>query len=113
MLDRIPGLGVAFFSVLGPRPRIEPHGGGYSGRVRARLRLKVPQPVGAARIRAGDEMIRSENGKVAAFDDAYRRGVWNGSDERRVGRLTFFVRGSKCKQREWGAALTKSAAARS
>lgn len=137
MLDRIPDLEVAFFSVLGPRGRIKPHSGGYPGLVRAHLGLKVPQPVGAARMRVGDEMIRWEEGKVVVFDDTYRHEVWNDSDESRVvllidvhrpfrpvlaalnlailrlGRLTSYVRDSKRKQREWEASFAKRAAARS
>jgi ornithine lipid ester-linked acyl 2-hydroxylase len=136
MLDRIPGLEVAFFSVLGPRARIKPHSGGYLGLVRAHLGLKIPQPVGAARMRVGDEMIRWEEGKVVVFDDTYRHEVWNDSDQTRVvllidvhrpfgpvltalnrtilrlGRLTSFVRDSKRKQREWEASFEGRAAAR-
>jgi aspartyl/asparaginyl beta-hydroxylase (cupin superfamily) len=129
LLDEIPNLEVAFFSMLGPGARIKAHCGAYIGLVRAHLGLKIPQPVGSARMAVGDEMIRWEEGRCVIFDDTYRHEVWNDSDESRVvllidvhrpfvpwcaalnrailrlARLTPFVRDSHRRHREWEASF--------
>ncbi len=79
MLDRVPGLVSAMFSILEPGQRVPPHRGVYSGLLRVHLGLVVPGPPGAARIRVGDEVRSWAEGKLLVFDDSFEHEVWNGA----------------------------------
>lgn len=82
-LHRIAGFGPeVMFSVLRPHTRIPPHHGPVNGRVVVHLPLVVPANCGALRV--GDQERAWEEGKLLAFDDAFRHEAWNDSDETRV-----------------------------
>ncbi len=84
LLDSIPGLALAFFSVLAPGMHIKRHRGAYKGVVRCHLGLIVPEPRTAVRMQVGDEMIHWEEGKCVIFDDTHKHEVWNDTDSVRV-----------------------------
>src|SRR4029077_11288612 len=91
LLDSIPGLSLAFFSVLGPGMHIKTHRGSYKGVVRCHLGLIVPEPRTDVRMRVGDKMIYWEEGKCVIFDDTHKHEVWNmnfefNSPNTRIGR---------------------------
>jgi aspartyl/asparaginyl beta-hydroxylase (cupin superfamily) len=67
LLDSIPGLSLAFFSVLAPRMHIKAHRGSYKGVVRCHLGLIVPEPQTDVRMRVGDKLIYWEEGKCVIF----------------------------------------------
>jgi beta-hydroxylase len=84
LLDSIPDVTLAFFSVLAPGMHIKRHRGSYKGVVRCHLGLIVPEPRTAVRMRVGEEMIHWEEGKCVIFDDTHKHEVWNDTDSLRV-----------------------------
>lgn len=83
LLDQIPGVKTAFFSILTPGKKIPPHRGPYRGVMRYHLPLIVPKS-GHCGIRVGDEIASFEEGVVLMFDDTYEHEVWNDTEETRV-----------------------------
>jgi ornithine lipid ester-linked acyl 2-hydroxylase len=83
-LDSIPGLQLAFFSILAPHAHISAHKGVYKGLIRAHLGLVVPEPRDKVRMRVGDEIVVWEEGRCVVFDDTYNHEVWNDTDGIRV-----------------------------
>lgn len=84
VVEQIPGMKTAFFSILSPGKHIPAHRGPYKGVVRAHLGLKVPEPREQCRIRVGDEVRHWEKGEVMIFDDTHDHEVWNDTDGERV-----------------------------
>jgi beta-hydroxylase len=84
LLKKIPGLKVAFFSILAPGKHIPEHRGKHKGIIRCHLALKVPEPKEACRIRIADQTAYWEEGKVMLFDDTFPHEVWNETNDYRV-----------------------------
>ncbi len=84
LLDQIPGLVTAFFSILSPHKRIPPHRGPYRGVVRCHLGLMVPEPADSCGISVGGEVRHWQEGQTMFFDDGYEHFAWNDSDQTRV-----------------------------
>jgi beta-hydroxylase len=84
LLETVPNMLTAFFSILAPGKHIPPHRGPYKGILRFHLALIVPEPVGKCRIRVGDEIRFWEQGKSLLFDDTFEHEVWNDTPGTRV-----------------------------
>ena len=84
LIERIPGMKTAFFSILLPGKHIPEHCGPYNGVLRYHLALKVPQEREKCCIRVGDEFGYWTEGKSMMFDDSFPHEAWNSSDEIRV-----------------------------
>lgn len=84
LLEKIPGLKVAFFSILAPGKHIPEHRGKHKGIIRYHLALKVPQPRENCRIRVADQVAYWEEGKSLIFDDTFPHEVWNDTNDYRV-----------------------------
>lgn len=85
VLETIPGMKTALFSVLEPGKELKPHRGPYNGVLRLHLALLVPDaPPGAIGLRVRDEVRYWEEGKVLIFDDTFEHDAWNRSAETRV-----------------------------
>ena len=84
LLDGIPGLTTAFFSILAPGTRIPPHRGPWGGVIRYHLGLIVPEPAEACGIDVGGEVAHWAEGGSLVFDDSYEHTAWNDSDKVRV-----------------------------
>ena len=84
LMEQIPGMKTAMFSILSPRKHILDHRGPYKGVLRYHLGLIVPQEKEACRIRVGEDVRHWEEGKSMVFDDTYNHEVWNDTDETRV-----------------------------
>jgi ornithine lipid ester-linked acyl 2-hydroxylase len=84
LLDQIPGLKVAFFSILAPGKHIPLHRGKHKGIIRYHLGLKVPQPKAQCRICVAGQTAYWEEGKSLIFDDTFPHEVWNDTDDYRV-----------------------------
>lgn len=84
LLEKIPGLKVAFFSILAPGKHIPRHRGKHKGIIRYHLGLKVPEPQSQCRIQVDDQIAYWQEGKSLIFDDTYYHEVWNDTDDYRV-----------------------------
>jgi len=84
LLETVPDLLSAFFSVLLPGSHIPRHTGPTKSILTAHLGLTVPRDRGACRMRIGDHDVTWEEGRVLVFDDMYPHEVWNDSKEDRV-----------------------------
>jgi beta-hydroxylase len=92
LIEAIPGIKTAFFSILAPRKHLPEHRGPYSGVLRYHLGLIVPRQKEACRIRVDSEVAHWEEGRSVVFDDTYMHEVWNDTDEERVVLFVDFAR---------------------
>ena len=84
LLQYIPGMTSAFFSILEPHTSIAPHRGPYKGILRYHLGLIIPTPASQCGIRIGADTYHWQTGKSLIFDDTILHEAWNNSDEIRV-----------------------------
>jgi ornithine lipid ester-linked acyl 2-hydroxylase len=84
VLNRIPGMKSAMYSILAPRKYIAPHRGPYKGVLRYHLGLMIPEPEGSCRIRVGNDVRNWKEGKSMIFDDSNEHEAWNDTDSYRV-----------------------------
>ena len=84
LIEQVPGMMTAFFSILYPHKHIPEHRGPYKGFLRYHLGLIVPEPQSGCRIRVGDEVAYWEEGRSLLFDDTKPHEAWNETDGIRV-----------------------------
>ena len=84
LLNEIPGMTTAMFSILSPHKKIPPHGGPYKGVLRYHLGLLVPEPTDACGIRVGGDVRHWAEGQSLVFDDTFEHEAWNDTDGVRV-----------------------------
>jgi len=92
IVNLIPGMKTAMFSILSPRKHIPPHRGPYKGVLRYHLGLIIPEPPGSSRIRVGTDFRSWQEGKSMIFDDSNEHEAWNENDSYRVVLFVDFVR---------------------
>jgi len=83
LLDGIPGLFEAFFSILEGRKSIPAHEGPYRGYLRYHLGLVVPER-NPPSIRLKDQIYTWKEGESVLFDDSWNHEVYNQCDQDRV-----------------------------
>ena len=98
LLQGIPGLTTAFFSILSPGKHIPAHRGAYNGILRFHLGLLVPDPPDRCRIRIGNDFYSWREGRSLIFDDTFNHEVWNETDGYRV---VLFVDFARPLRRPW------------
>lgn len=93
IVQKIPGLKTAMFSIFEPGKHLPAHRGPYNGVLRLHLGLIVPPhaPQELA-IRVADRICHWEEGKALVFDDAYEHEAWNHTDKTRVVLFVDFVK---------------------
>ena len=84
VIEAIPDMYTAMFSVLAPGKHIPRHRGPYKGLLRAHLALLVPEPKKECWIQVGEETTNWDEGKCIVFDDTYKHQVQNNTDGTRV-----------------------------
>jgi len=84
LVESIPGMYTAFFSILAPGKHIPPHRGPYKGLLRCHLALMVPEPREACWIEVGGVLCHWEEGRCLVFDDTYKHQVQNNTGGTRV-----------------------------
>lgn len=77
LVEAVPGMKTAMFSIISPGKHIPPHRGPYKGVLRYHLGLLVPEPRAQCRIRVGNDIRHWAEGKSLLFDDTYEHEVWN------------------------------------
>ncbi|MBL9133982.1 MAG: aspartyl/asparaginyl beta-hydroxylase domain-containing protein, partial [Verrucomicrobiaceae bacterium] len=75
LLEKIPGVTTAFFSILSPRKHIPHHRGPWAGVLRLHVGLLVPEPRDQVRIRVANQVCHWEEGKCLIFDDTWNHEV--------------------------------------
>lgn len=80
LVETVPDMTTAFFSILEPGKHIPAHRGVYKGFLRYHMGLLVPEPKEECRIRVEDQYAHWEEGKSMMFDDTYDHEVWNDTD---------------------------------
>jgi aspartyl/asparaginyl beta-hydroxylase (cupin superfamily) len=104
LLERIPNLQTAWFSILAPGYHIPAHRGVSKGILRCHLGLIVPKDAEKCRLRVADQICVWREGEMFVFDDTYDHEVWNDTDEERVILLFDFDR----PMRFWGRVINKT-----
>jgi aspartyl/asparaginyl beta-hydroxylase (cupin superfamily) len=84
LLETIPGMTTAFFSILEPGKHLPDHRGAFKGILRFHLGVLIPEPASACGIRVGPETRHWQEGKSLFFDDTYRHEAWNDTDSSRA-----------------------------
>ena len=84
IIEQIPGMKTAFFSIMMPGKHIPEHRGPYNGVLRCHLAVKVPEPASQCGIRVDRETKHWQEGKTIVFDDSYPHEAWNKTDDIRV-----------------------------
>lgn len=84
LVESIPDMKTAFFSILTPGKYIPEHRGLYKGFIRYHLGVKIPQPSTQCGIKVDGETKHWQEGQSLIFDDTYLHEAWNKSDEIRV-----------------------------
>jgi ornithine lipid ester-linked acyl 2-hydroxylase len=100
LLEQVPGMTTAFFSILSPHKHIPDHRGPYKGVLRYHLALKIPEPTEACRIRVDGEYATWQEGSSLLFDDSYEHEAWNDTDGIRVVLFMDVVRPLKAPVRQ-------------
>ena len=104
ILEKVPNLQTAMFSILAPGYHIPAHKGVTKGILRSHIGLIIPKDREKCRIRVDETITAWKEGEIFVFDDTYEHEVWNDTDEERVILLFDFDRPMKF----WGRFLNKS-----
>jgi beta-hydroxylase len=84
LIERVPGMMTAFFSIMEPGVRLPPHRGPWKGFIRYHLGLMVPEPAERCAIVVGGQEAHWREGQSLVFDDTYEHSAWNESTGTRV-----------------------------
>ncbi|MEQ8484886.1 MAG: aspartyl/asparaginyl beta-hydroxylase domain-containing protein [Pseudomonadales bacterium] len=84
LLDGLPGLQNAWYSILAPRYHIPPHKGPTRAVIRCHLGLIVPDDGEHCWLRVDQEICHWQEGRCLVFDDTYEHEVRNDTDQVRV-----------------------------
>jgi len=85
LLEKVPNLTSAWFSILAPGKHIPRHRGITRGVIRGHLGLVVPtRERGRCEMRVEDVTCHWEEGRIVLFDDRCKHEVWNDTPDERV-----------------------------
>ena len=84
VLETIPRLQTAMFSIVAPGYHIPAHRGVTKGVIRIHLGLMIPKQRDQCFIRVGNQTRHWEEGKCIVLDDTFDHEVWNKTNEQRV-----------------------------
>ena len=84
ILDTIPGLQNAWFSILAPGYHIPAHKGVTKAVLRVQLGLKIPKDFKNCTMRVADVNFNWQEGRCVVLDDSFEHEVHNNTDEERV-----------------------------
>jgi aspartyl/asparaginyl beta-hydroxylase (cupin superfamily) len=84
IVERIPGMQTAMFSILAPHKHLPPHTGPYKGVLRYHLGLVIPASDERVGIKVGGQTAHWHEGKSLVFDDTFEHEAWNDTDDTRV-----------------------------
>ena len=85
IIESIPDMTTAMFSVLLPHKHIPPHVGPWKGVLRYHLAVRTPADETAARIRVGSRIEHWHEGRSLVFGDTYEHDSDDSGEERNHG----------------------------
>lgn len=103
LLEKVPNLQTAWFSIMSPRYHVARHKGVTKSILRAHLGLMIPKDAENCRMEVDTEICVWREGEIFVFDDTYEHEVWNDTDEERVILLFDFDR----PMRWWGRVINR------
>lgn len=83
LIEKIPNLVSASFSLLEPNTSISPHYGDTNAIIRCHLGLSIPGKLPECGLKVGAETRSWENGKILLFCDAHEHSAFNHTDRKR------------------------------
>ena len=95
ILEKLPKIRTAFFSILAPGAYIPPHRGHTRGIISGHLCLTLPREYDKCGIKIEDKTYQWHEGKAFLFDDTREHQAWNKSKEERIVLLFNFDRPMK------------------
>ncbi|HEX9505797.1 MAG TPA: aspartyl/asparaginyl beta-hydroxylase domain-containing protein [Acidimicrobiia bacterium] len=110
LVESIPGMETAMFSILSPHKRIPPHDGPYKGVLRYHLGLTIPDADDHVGIKVGGEVAHWREGGSLLFDDTFEHEAWNDTDETRVVLFVDVVRPLREPMKTFNALVIKAIA---
>ena len=84
LLEQVPQLENAWFSILSPGYHIPAHRGVTKGLIRCHIGLDIPAEREKCVMRVADKTYQWEEGKALVFDDTYEHEIWNDTDQPRA-----------------------------
>ncbi|WP_170304654.1 aspartyl/asparaginyl beta-hydroxylase domain-containing protein [Croceicoccus estronivorus] len=84
LIDRVPGVVVAFFSIMEPGTHVPLHRGLTKAWLNCHLPLMVPDSDKRCEIEVAGTGAQWREGKWLVFDETYPHEVWNDTDQLRV-----------------------------
>lgn len=84
LLDKMPRVRLAMFSVLKPGTKILPHEGPYKGSLRCHLGLSCPSKQDGCVLTVDNKKYEWKDGKCLVWDDTYTHSVVNNSNQDRI-----------------------------
>lgn len=84
LLDTIPDLVTAFYSVMDPGTHVPRHKGFSKGLLNIHLGLRIPGGADKCRIQVDDQDRGWKEGEILMFDESFQHEVWNQCDEPRA-----------------------------
>ena len=83
IIESIPAMTHASFSILNANTSIKPHHGDSNVMYRCHFTLNCKNSLPEIGMRVGNQQISWKNGKIFAFCDAYEHEVWNKTENER------------------------------
>lgn len=110
LVESIPGMLTAMFSILAPGARLPPHTGPWKGVIRYHLGLMVPSPAEKCAITVAGQTAHWQEGESMVFDDTFEHSVRNETGGTRVVLFLDIVRPCRAPGSWINLAVTKLAA---
>jgi ornithine lipid ester-linked acyl 2-hydroxylase len=101
VLEAIPHMVGASFSMLEPEATIKPHHGDTNAIARCHLGLLIPAKLPECGMGVGDESQGWEEGKLMMFCDAHKHTAWNHSPYRRFVLIVDVIRPEFASKKLW------------
>jgi ornithine lipid ester-linked acyl 2-hydroxylase len=92
LLQQVPNIVMAFFSILEPGTTLKPHRGIYKGVLRYHLGIQIPMTKEKCGLSVSGDYMPWANGKSFVFDDTFEHFAQNESDRCRVVLIVDFER---------------------
>jgi beta-hydroxylase len=108
IVEQIPGMQTAMFSILAPHKRLPPHTGPYKGVLRYHLGLVIPASDDRVGIMVGGQVAHWAEGGSLVFDDTFEHTAWNDTDATRVVLFVDVVRPLRQPVKAVNAAIIKA-----